>query len=148
RGREDCRDVERPRPTRDAAATRLHSRAGPNVTMSARTTQLHARNGEVDLVASEWPGRTPDAPLLVALHGMGLRGEVWAGLAELVADSHRVLAPDIRGHGDSDKPDSGYSLADLTEDLRAWFERLGAERATLVAHSYGARVALNFAALF
>jgi pimeloyl-ACP methyl ester carboxylesterase len=112
------------------------------------TSQIQARNGSVDLVAEEWPGRRPGLPLVVALHGIGLGGGVWAGLAERLADCYRLIAPDLRGHGASAKPVAGYGLADMTEDLRVWLRRAGAERATLVAHSFSARVALDFAAQF
>jgi pimeloyl-ACP methyl ester carboxylesterase len=111
------------------------------------SNRLPTRNGDVELVTTEWPGSTPDTPLLIALHGMGLRGEIWAGLADRLAGRYRVVAPDLRGYGDSGKPDAGYRLADLTEDLRIWLDHLGAGRATLVAHSYSARAGLNFAAL-
>jgi pimeloyl-ACP methyl ester carboxylesterase len=58
----------------------------------------------------------------------------------------RVIAVTARGHGQSDKPDSGYACADMAGDGAALLDALGVERALIVGHSMGASVALQFAA--
>src|SRR6267142_905091 len=67
-------------------------------------------------------------------------------MAEALAPRHRLVAYDLRGRGDSDKPASGYSLAIHGDDLRGLLDHLGLERATLMGHSLGAHIAVRFAA--
>jgi rifampin ADP-ribosylating transferase len=57
----------------------------------------------------------------------------------------RVLAPDLRGHGDTDKPDHGYSLVDVAEDVAAFLDALDLPSATLVGSSSGGYVAQQVA---
>jgi pimeloyl-ACP methyl ester carboxylesterase len=57
-----------------------------------------------------------------------------------------MLAPDQRGHGESDKPEQGYDFASVTADLRAFLHAQAVERPLLVGHSWGAGVALAFEA--
>src|SRR3989442_285573 len=67
-------------------------------------------------------------------------------MADALAPRHRLVAYDLRGRGDSDKPASGYSLATHGDDLRGLLDHLGLERATLMGHSLGAHIAVRFAA--
>src|SRR5205814_4065260 len=60
--------------------------------------------------------------------------------------SRRLVAYDLRGRGDSDKPASGYSLAVHGADLLGLLDHLGVQRATLMGHSLGAHIAVAFAA--
>src|SRR2546430_7222541 len=66
-------------------------------------------------------------------------------MADALAPRHRLVAYDLRGRGDSDKPASGYSLAIHGDDLRGLLDHLGLERATLMGHSLGAHIAVRFA---
>lgn len=85
---------------------------------------------------------------VVLLHGlMGFAanwGKIWPGLHE----RRRVLVLDQRGHGRSAKPAGGYSPTDYARDLQALLDHLGWERAHVVGHSMGGRVALRFASLY
>src|SRR5919199_82649 len=49
-----------------------------------------------------------EGPPLVLLHGLGVSGQVWQGFGRLLEPSVRLIAPDLRGHGESDKPSAGY----------------------------------------
>lgn len=95
----------------------------------------------------EWGA--PDRPLMIMLHG-GLehcRSMDW--LALHFSASYRVVCLDLRGHGDSDHCiGGGYTVPDSVADLRGLYRHLEATQATIIAHSYGANVALYFAALF
>ncbi len=82
---------------------------------------------------------------LVLLHGLASNSRIWDLAAPLLARRFRVLALDQRGHGLSDKPDD-YDFHAVTGDLQAFIEALSLERPGLVGHSWGANVALQFAA--
>lgn len=81
----------------------------------------------------EWnTGATP----LLLLHGLGDNAAVWSSLGDTLAPNYRVVAPDLRGHGDSSKPDRGYTFADIIADLQALMEHLGWSDAHLLGHSW------------
>lgn len=82
---------------------------------------------------------------LVLLHGLASQAHIWDLVAPLLTDSFRVVAIDQRGHGLSDKPDSGYDWATVTSDLDAILEALKIDRAILIGHSWGGNVALQYA---
>lgn len=85
-----------------------------------------------------------DAPPMVLLHGLGLNGSSWEAVASAFADSHRVFAPDLRGHGASDWP-GRYSFELMRDDLLGFLDVLSLERVTLIGHSAGGVVAALFA---
>lgn len=63
-------------------------------------------------------------------------------------DDHRVIVPDLFGHGESDKPAGDYSLGAHAATMRDLLDRLGVERVTLVGHSLGGGIAMEFYYLF
>jgi pimeloyl-ACP methyl ester esterase len=78
---------------------------------------------------------------LVMLHGWGGSGRLWRSQQEL-ADSFRLVIPDLRGHGLSSAPAEGFSVEELVSDIVTLFERLGLTDAILLAWSLGSQVAL------
>jgi pimeloyl-ACP methyl ester carboxylesterase len=85
-------------------------------------------------------GQGPD---LVLIHGLTGNLAVWhLKIIPLLWDHFRILTYDLRGHGYSDMPPSGYSPTDMAGDLRGLLDELGIEKAALVGHSYGADIAL------
>src|SRR5881296_747220 len=92
----------------------------------------------------DWGGG--GAPV-VLVHGPGGNGRWWDGVARRLAPRRRVLAPDLRGHGDSDKPETGYDLMTLATDLLAFLSALGLERAALCGHAAAGKMILLAAAL-
>jgi len=87
-----------------------------------------------------------DAPAILLIHGMVSDSTTWNRAAEQLAErGHRVLAPDLLGHGDSDKPADGYQLAEFADSLAALLTELGARQATVVGHSFGGAVAMQLA---
>src|SRR5713226_1745878 len=58
-----------------------------------------------------------DAIPLVMIHGLGATADTWKLVAEQLYDRHLVTAFDLRGHGLSDQPESGYNLVTLAEDI-------------------------------
>jgi len=82
---------------------------------------------------------------LVLLHGLSSNSRIWDLTAPLLTEHFRVVAVDARGHGLSDKP-SSYSAAEVTGDLGGVMDHLHLDRAVVAGHSWGASVALQFAA--
>lgn len=86
------------------------------------------------------------APPIVLLHGMGAAssGSSWDPVVADLGRDHRLVVPDLRGHGDSDRP-GGYTLAEMADDVARLVDMLGIARATVVGHSLGGLVAVNLA---
>jgi pimeloyl-ACP methyl ester carboxylesterase len=90
-----------------------------------------------------------EGPLIVLLHGITGSSETWEPVIPLLAESARVIAPDLLGHGDSAKPQTGdYSLGSWAAGVRDLLVALGHDRATVVGHSLGGGVAMQFAYQF
>ena len=83
---------------------------------------------------------------LVCIHGITANAWCFQAFADGLANDHRVFAYDLRGRGDSDKPESGYSVPTHAADLSAIIDELGLDRPVIVGHSLGAYIALYFAA--
>jgi pimeloyl-[acyl-carrier protein] methyl ester esterase len=79
-------------------------------------------------------------PPVVLVHGWSLSSAVFADVAAALGRRHRVIAPDLRGHGGSDP--APFTLADLAQDLGLLLERLDLGRAALLGWSLGGQVAL------
>lgn len=79
-----------------------------------------------------------DAPPLLLVHGWPQHWWAWREVIAAVKDSHRVIAPDLRGHGWTDAPRSGYEKEQLASDLLALLDAMGIERVTWVGHDWGA----------
>jgi pimeloyl-ACP methyl ester carboxylesterase len=86
--------------------------------------------------------------VLLLMHGIGDSSDTWRELIPLLALNHTVIAPDLLGHGRSDKPRADYSVAAFANGLRDLLEVLEIERATIVGHSLGGGVAMQFAYQF
>ena len=82
-----------------------------------------------------------DGPTLVLLHGLGASGAVWQGIGRRLSPPFRLVAPDLRGHGDSDKPSAGYLPRDYVGDVAALLGHEAARSADVLGHSLGAVVA-------
>jgi pimeloyl-ACP methyl ester carboxylesterase len=84
-------------------------------------------------------------PALLLIHGIGDSSETWRNLIPLLARDHTVIAPDLLGHGLSDKPRADYTVAGYANAMRDLISVLGIESATVVGHSLGGGVAMQFA---
>ena len=83
-------------------------------------------------------------PVLLLIHGMAGTCANWESVIEPLAINHTVIAPDFPGHGSSAPGGGDYSLGALASSLRDLMLTLGHERATLVGHSLGGGVAMQF----
>ena len=99
----------------------------------------------VSLAVAEWPG-PGTGPVLVCIHGLTANHTCWASIADLLSPAYRLIAYDLRGRGESDKPEKGYSLALHNEDLEGLLDHFRLKKVVLVGHSLGANIALRFAA--
>ena len=80
-------------------------------------------------------------PALLLLHGIGDSSASWVPLLRPLADRFTVIAPDLLGHGESDKPRADYSVAAYANGMRDLLDVLGIDKATVVGHSLGGGVA-------
>lgn len=87
-------------------------------------------------------------PVLLLVHGIGASHEHWRHLLAPLARRHTVIAPDLPGHGRSDPTAGDYSVGGLAAGLRDLLLLLGHPRATIVGHSLGGGVAMQFAYQF
>jgi len=82
---------------------------------------------------------------LVLLHGWPQSWYEWRHIIPALAKRHTVIAPDLRGLGDSEKPMSGYDKRTLAGDVRALLEQLGHEEVGVIGHDWGGAVAFYLA---
>ena len=89
------------------------------------------------------------APMLVLLHGGRDHSRNWDWVAQALRGNFRIVAPDLRGHGDSAwSPDGDYAITSYVCDLVELIEHLGAAKATLLGHSLGGNIAVRYAAAY
>ena len=79
-----------------------------------------------------------DGPPVLLVHGWPQHWWSWRHVIGPLAATHRVIAPDLRGHGWTDRPSAGYEKDRLAQDLLALLDALGLERVTWIGHDWGA----------
>jgi len=106
----------------------------------------YAQTSRGKFYVEDWGGH---GPVVCLLHGLTSQHTDWNEIApRLVKEGFQVIAPDMRGHGKSEKPETGYSPEDLAIDTTALLQTLGMAQAHVVGHSTGGRNGLVFAQLF
>jgi pimeloyl-ACP methyl ester carboxylesterase len=106
-----------------------------------------ARVNGITLAYRHWPGPpAPARPPVVLLHGVLQTGDGMRHLAEQLAQGGEVLAPDLRGRGDSERPPDGYDPATMADDVAALQRHLGLEPAIVIGRLHGGVVAYHLAA--
>jgi pimeloyl-ACP methyl ester carboxylesterase len=93
-------------------------------------------------------GIAGQGPAVVLIHGVAGRATQWDEIVRLLAEHNTVIAPDLLGHGDSAKPRGDYSLGAHASGIRDLLIALNVERATVVGHSLGGGIAMQFAYQF
>ncbi len=84
-------------------------------------------------------------PALLLLHGMASSSRTWRDVIPLLTDRFTVIAPDLMGHGLSEKPVGDYSLGAFANGIRDLLEVLDVDQASVVGHSFGGGVAMQLA---
>jgi pimeloyl-ACP methyl ester carboxylesterase len=85
---------------------------------------------------------------VVLLHGYAETSHMWLAIMPLLAKNHTVIVPDLRGAGDSSKPESGYDKKNMAVDIHELTSSLGFDRVSIVGHDIGLMVAYAYAAQF
>ena len=88
--------------------------------------------------------KTGSGPAILLLHGMACDHTTWDPIIRKLAKRHTVIAPDLLGHGLSDKPRADYSVGGYANGMRDLLTVLGIDRVTVVGHSLGGGVAMQF----
>ena len=87
-------------------------------------------------------------PVVLFIHGILGSRKQWRHLVDKMDDTERVIVPDLFGHGDSEKPSGDYSLSAHAATIRDLLDHLDIDRVTLVGHSLGGGIAMQFSYLF
>jgi pimeloyl-ACP methyl ester carboxylesterase len=87
-------------------------------------------------------------PVLLLLHGIANSSETWEGVAPALAERFTLIAPDLLGHGESATPRGDYSLGAHASGVRDVLTALGHDRVTVIGHSLGGGIAMQFAYQF
>ncbi|MGY6530857.1 MAG: alpha/beta fold hydrolase [Cyanobacterium sp.] len=101
------------------------------------TRKIFQKDDHIKISYLEWnQGKTP----LLLLHGMADHSLVWESLGEHLQQKYHIIAPDLRGHGDSSKPEKGYFNDDIINDLQALLNYLHWDKIHVIAHSWSAKL--------
>src|SRR5215207_11404337 len=108
-------------------SSRLSSRLTTREQTMASSPQSAGRertitSGDVEIAVTEFPN--PGRPPVVLLHGLGSRGQSWWPVIDPLAERFHLYQVDLRGHGASEKPASGYRVEDYAADLDAVIDAL------------------------
>ncbi|MBU6240677.1 MAG: alpha/beta hydrolase [Acidobacteria bacterium] len=114
--------------------------------LAQRSEMIAVRDG-LELHCVVWSGNTaPGAAPFLLVHGLASNARLWDGVARhLVELGHPVVAVDQRGHGHSTKPDDGFDMATVADDLALLIDALGFERPVVAGQSWGANVVVELA---
>lgn len=110
------------------------------VAMQTETVEIHGKTVTFH--------RAGSGPAIVLVHGITSSSRNWERVAPLLARHHTVIAPDLAGHGGSAKPRGDYSLGAHASGIRDLLAVLGIPRATVVGHSLGGGIVMQFAYQF
>ena len=131
-----------PGPTAPTAPTAPAAPTGPPA-LTYAALPVHG-----NLVRYVEAGADSGGPVVVLVHGMASRAAQWERVMTTLARTCHVIAPDMLGHGQSAKPRGDYSLGAYACGIRDLLAALGHDRITLVGHSLGGGVAMQFAYQF
>ena len=113
-----------------------------DVTPAAKFLSVHG----VRIHYLDAPGGSPP---IVMLHGLSANAHCFSGLIGAgLSPTFRIIAPDLRGRGRTDKPATGYSMAEHAADVLGLIDALGLDRVILTGHSFGGYVAIYIASHF
>ncbi|MGD1917544.1 MAG: alpha/beta fold hydrolase [Pleurocapsa sp.] len=120
--------------------------------------QRHScHRGEIEISYLEWKSsdlstsanltNSTLAPrTLLLLHGLADSATVWSSLGDYLSPTYHIVAPDLRGHGESSKPNNGNSSAEIIADLETLMDHLNWKQAHILGHSWGGKLASIWAA--
>jgi pimeloyl-ACP methyl ester carboxylesterase len=100
--------------------------------------------GSLRIAYREW-GSPTAARVVVLIHGITGSSLSWVRVAPVLAERYHVIAVDLKGHGDSDRAETGYRFSDQAREVAALCQSLGLQRPSVVGHSWGGAVAVHLA---
>jgi pimeloyl-ACP methyl ester carboxylesterase len=106
-------------------------------------TAPHLKSANRDGVNLRYLDTGDGDPALVFIHGWCCNQSMWGDQIEAFAPKHRIIAVDLRGHGESDKPDQDYDIAGFADDMAWLIREIGLGRPVLIGHSMGGVTTLN-----
>jgi pimeloyl-ACP methyl ester carboxylesterase len=121
-----------------------------SVEAAAKTAGLVVETGNaiVNGVTVYYRDIGPRAEPVILLHGFPETGDTFASVAGTLGQRYRLIVPDLRGAGQSQRPEAGYEKKTIATDVKELMDRLKIDRAHVVGHDIGARVAYAFAVLY
>src|SRR5215210_890142 len=119
---------------------------GKRAATRSRLSDLKPRQAEITLHGHRVSYREAgdSGPVVLLIHGITGCAKQWDDVMPMLAERYRVIAPDLLGHGESAKPRGDYSLGAYAAGARDLLIALGHRRATVVGHSLGGGIAMQF----
>ena len=115
---------------------------------SARRRKIESRFAEVNGLSMHYLIAGSGGSAVILLHGYAQNSHMWRPLMKELGRTHLVIAPDLRGFGDTTKAESGYEKKTMAQDIHALANALGIEKAGVAGHDIGLMVAYAYAAQY
>ena len=115
---------------------------------SARRRKIESRFAEVNGLSMHYLIAGSGGSPVILLHGYAQNSHMWRPLMKELGRTHLVIAPDLRGFGDTTKAESGYEKKTMAQDIHALANALGIEKAGVAGHDIGLMVAYAYAAQY
>lgn len=115
---------------------------------SAQAETIESRFAQVNGLRMHYLSVGMGGSPVILLHGYAQNSHMWRPLMAELGKTHRVIAPDLRGFGDTTKAESGYDKKSMAQDVHALARSLGIEKAGIAGHDIGLMVAYAYAAQY
>lgn len=109
------------------------------------TFSIHSSYAKLSEVSLHYLDTKTEGEVIICIHGLWGRAEVWKSFMNAYGSRYRVIAMDLRGHGYSDKPNTPYTAKSMCDDIAELMAYLSIESAVVLGHSQGGRVAAHLA---
>ena len=114
----------------------------------AQAEKIESRFAEVDGLRMHYLLAGKEGSPVILIHGYAQNSHMWRPLMTALGKTHRVVAPDLRGFGDTTKAQTGYDKKTMAQDVHALARSLGIEKAGIAGHDIGLMVAYAYAAQY
>jgi pimeloyl-ACP methyl ester carboxylesterase len=114
----------------------------------AQTEKIESRFADVNGLRMHYLAAGERGTAVILLHGYAQNSHMWRPLMKELGKTHRVVAPDLRGFGDTTKAESGYDKKTMAQDVHALARSLGIDKAGIAGHDIGLMVAYAYAAQY
>ena len=114
----------------------------------AQGAKIESRFAEVNGVRMHYLIAGKGGLAVILLHGYAQNSHMWRPLMAELGKTHRVIAPDLRGFGDTTKAETGYDKKTMAQDVHALARSLGIDKSGIVGHDIGLMVAYAYAAQY